>query len=174
MPTINKLAFLNINRELIDALWREFLSVMGWGNTGNEEIPEGETPQSVRLAWEKYIYSRSPVTTGTGTQAAVEASDPNVIRGESNEAPTSGVYFYEHADFGGNSYGPLGDGRFGWCEQYGVPNDQISSMRIPPGWQVQVFEHKDFQGKNQTYRGDVKYMGDGMNDRLSSFIIRRG
>lgn len=37
--------------------------------------------------------------------------------------------FYEHINFGGTKVGPLGRGTNGNCEQFGIPNNWVSSIK---------------------------------------------
>jgi hypothetical protein len=88
-----------------------------------------------------------------------------------------GVIFYEHRDYDGNAYGPMKPGSYGWVEDVGIPNDNISSWRWsgledPNNGYVTFYEHRNFGGKEHEFQGDVKYVGDPLNDRLSSFKVR--
>jgi hypothetical protein len=92
-------------------------------------------------------------------------------------ATVRGVLFYEHRDFDGNAYGPIKPGSYGWVEEVGIPNDSISSWRWtgledPNNGYVTFYEHRNFGGKETEFQGDVKFVGDPLNDRLSSFKIR--
>lgn len=92
-------------------------------------------------------------------------------------AAQRGVVFYEHRDYDGNAYGPIKPGSFGWVEDLGIPNDSISSWRWvgledPNNGYVTFYEHRNFGGKETEFQGDVKYVGDPLNDRLSSFKVR--
>ncbi len=50
-------------------------------------------------------------------------------------------------------------------------NDQISSIRIPPGYKIQVFEHTNFGGASKTLSGDWTVTGNSFNDFISSIKI---
>jgi hypothetical protein len=51
-------------------------------------------------------------------------------------------------------------------------NDFISSIRIPQGYKIQVFEDSNFQGESMVLTGDWSYTGDtGFNDVISSIRI---
>jgi cytolysin (calcineurin-like family phosphatase) len=58
-----------------------------------------------------------------------------------------------------------------YCQSAGnvVANDQYSSLRIPRGMRVRVFEHAGSMGRARTYYGDVPWVGPGFNDLISSF-----
>jgi hypothetical protein len=62
----------------------------------------------------------------------------------------------------------LAPGRYDWGT---IPNDQISSLRVPPGIKVTLFEHVRFQGRSKVFTADSPYVGDDFNDITSSVIV---
>ncbi len=59
--------------------------------------------------------------------------------------------------------------------QLGIGNDEISSIRIPIGWTVTVYEHDNFQGQSQAYTSTIDCLPPNWNDRISSIrVSRRG
>jgi hypothetical protein len=84
--------------------------------------------------------------------------------------PSSGVCFYEHANF---------DGQY-FCSRVGsnssqVPreaNDRISSIRIFGDAQVVVYSDAGFRGSSRRFDNDVRDLRhEGFNDRVSSFRV---
>jgi hypothetical protein len=62
----------------------------------------------------------------------------------------------------------------------GFGNDVLSSMKIPAGLKVQVFEHDNFKGDNTVFTKDVSCLVDvkiskarNWNDRVSSLKISK-
>lgn len=55
--------------------------------------------------------------------------------------------------------------------QMGISNDQLSSMQIPNGMRVTIYEHDDFTGRSMTYTGDVYCLGSDWNDNASSVVV---
>lgn len=98
----------------------------------------------------------------------------------SNAGPGPGLQdptFFEHIDYVGSSKPWSQDTSFvdwDW-------NDRISSLRIPAGVTVILYEHRDFGGVSLTLTGDVSdlrnYSGPGAdgtwNDAASSIRIIR-
>jgi murein DD-endopeptidase MepM/ murein hydrolase activator NlpD len=78
------------------------------------------------------------------------------------------VTIYEHGRYRGKSK-TLTPGRYNNVGKNW--NDIISSISIPRGWKVEVFEHDNFQGKSKTLYNGTSYVGDSLNDRVSSIII---
>ena len=52
-------------------------------------------------------------------------------------------------------------------------NDDISSVRVPMGLRVTVFEDENFQGRSRIITSDCSYVGTDWNDRISSFFVEQ-
>ena len=71
-------------------------------------------------------------------------------------------------------------GEYASMEKAGFGNDVLSSMKIPAGVKVQVFEHNDFKGDTAVFTTDVSCLVDvkiskvrNWNDRVSSLKISK-
>lgn len=93
-------------------------------------------------------------------------------------AHAQGATHFEDVDFVGASFGTSGDTSFvGWDW-----NDRISSVSIPPGMSVTLYEHADYGGQSITLTGDNTDLrwfsgpgGDGTwNDTVSSVRVSGG
>jgi hypothetical protein len=82
-----------------------------------------------------------------------------------------GVKFYQDINFGGGVSGPKVKGNYGSLPP-DVPNDWMSSMKVPAGWAVDAYADGNFLGAVCTFTGDTGWVGDGCNDKMSSFRIR--
>jgi hypothetical protein len=83
------------------------------------------------------------------------------------------VTFYEHCNYEGRSW-DLDEGEFSWVENVGIPNDLISSVKVPPGMQVILYEHSNFDGRQLILTNDEPCLvGKEFNDHTSSIRIRR-
>ncbi len=51
-------------------------------------------------------------------------------------------------------------------------NDLFSSLKIPPGLRVILYEHSGFQGRAKQFTSDTSYIGDDFNDLVSSLEIQ--
>lgn len=74
---------------------------------------------------------------------------------------------YEDEDFAGNAY-VLPAGEYAWLEDSGIPNDTISSLRLPPRATIRVFENRDFTGASRDFYQPVAKVGEEWNDKISS------
>ena len=99
----------------------------------------------------------------------------------------SGVYsspptFYKHCSFGGSSI-TLDVGRYKLPQLRDIAtknnyegdiNDDISSVRVPAGYRVTLYEHDNFKGRDLTLTSDNSCLvGNGFNDLTSSIIVSR-
>jgi len=50
-------------------------------------------------------------------------------------------------------------------------NDQASSLRCDAGCRITVYEHADFQGRSETFGGDVAFVGPRWNDQVSAWRV---
>ncbi|RRJ67645.1 hypothetical protein EHV15_18345 [Paenibacillus oralis] len=82
--------------------------------------------------------------------------------------------FYVDANYKGNSVS-LEAGSYNVADLIakGIPNDSISSVKVPSGYKVTLYEHKDFQGASKVLLADTSYVGDDFNDKTSSIKIER-
>lgn len=55
--------------------------------------------------------------------------------------------------------------------ELGIGNDSLSSLRVPKGLQVTLYEHSGFQGRSKTLTGNASYIGDDFNDITSSIKV---
>ena len=74
---------------------------------------------------------------------------------------------YEH-DFHGR-YQNLWPGSY-TLSQLTLRNDSISSVRVPPGWRVWLYEH-DFAGRWKLLTSDTNFAGTDFNDVTSSIVV---
>ena len=91
--------------------------------------------------------------------------------------PGNGVVFFEHINFGGAASQalPPGSHTLSALQARGLPNDWASSVRIPSGRSVTMFQHDNFQGTQWTFtsdQSDFTTVQPNANDQVSSVIVR--
>jgi hypothetical protein len=94
------------------------------------------------------------------------------------------VIFYEHTNFGGNSFWWYYDRDAAYLTSYNMGstsktwNDQISSIKVGKNACVTLWEHTNFKGAKVQLNGngtgvrEYKSMPSGWNDKASSLKIR--
>lgn len=85
-------------------------------------------------------------------------------------AAMSGVIFYQDINYGGTASPVIAKGNYSSLPG-GVPNDWMSSLKVPSGWTVEVYEHGGFGGTKWTFTADTPWVGSDCNDKMSSFKI---
>jgi hypothetical protein len=81
-----------------------------------------------------------------------------------------GVTFYQDINYGGTATPAIAKGDYPSLPA-GVPNDWVSSLRVPAGWTVQTYADGNFGGAVCTFTADTSWVGTGCNDVMSSFKI---
>jgi hypothetical protein len=128
----------------------------------------------------------APATTGDGSHEVVIPANANLPESiEVNLDPVvitldipaswfrpelQPVIVFEHANFGGKAQS-LAVGAYDEVSKLLIGNDTISSLKVPPGLVVRLYEHWHFEGQFIDVKGDLMYVGDAWNDRASSIIV---
>src|SRR5262245_37835312 len=120
------------------------------------------------------------VIVGLLAVAAASCSDD-----DNPTAPSNTVVIYADTNYRGNSRAMLGNAAdldaLPGCGGAGADwDDCISSIRIPSGWEVTVFEHDDYTGASMTFSADVPDLervpgpcGNDWDDCISSIQLRQ-
>ena len=87
----------------------------------------------------------------------------------------NGVTFYRDANYIGAPV-TLGVGNYTMDQliSAGIPNDWMSSLELPSGWTVEVYDNYDFSGTKWTYTSSSPWVGTAVNDKMSSVKIYNG
>ncbi len=116
----------------------------------------GWEPSNVPALWQKG---------GSGTNPTPTPTPP----------ATNGVTFYADINYGGTAK-TLGVGNYTLSQlnAKGIPNDWMSSLKVPSGWTVEVYQNDNFGGTKWTYTSSSSWVGDSANDKMSSVKIYTG
>jgi predicted alpha-1,6-mannanase (GH76 family) len=114
--------------------------------------------------------------TPTGTLKAFDCH-PSVVALQvvpTDNTSTTGVTFYQNASYGGTAGMPMIKGNYTLSQlnAKGVLIEWASSMRIPAGWTVIVYQNDNFTGTSWTFTGDTSWIGAAANDQMSSCKIQ--
>jgi hypothetical protein len=86
------------------------------------------------------------------------------------------VSLYQHCGYTGWAAG-LAPGRYtlGQLQAQGFVNDDLSSLRVPSGYRVTLYEHDNFTGRSLLKTADDDCVADdGFNDIATSVVIEGG
>jgi beta-glucanase (GH16 family) len=83
---------------------------------------------------------------------------------------------YKDCNFAGYAGGlAVGDYAYGQLYAKGIGNEDISSLKVNGGYQIELFEHDNFTGASIVFGGDDACLVDnGWNDRTTSLKVRAG
>jgi len=83
------------------------------------------------------------------------------------------VVIYTDADYKGQSASLL-PGTYATMAEIGFPNDALSSLSVPDGYRVVLYEHSNFGGKNYTITNSKsRFYISNWNDKTSSIAVYR-
>lgn len=85
------------------------------------------------------------------------------------ETPIDTVAFFDNANYG-YLIVSLGIGNY---DLRTWKNDALSSLRIPSGLRVTLYEHENFSGRQKVLSSDTNYVGDDFNDITTSVKIEK-
>ncbi|MFE3578226.1 hypothetical protein [Streptomyces vinaceus] len=84
---------------------------------------------------------------------------------------TEGPTIYVDANYGGAS-ARLAAGKYNVVDPQ-IGDDTISSVRVPAGWKITLYDSQDLKGDTLALTTDTPYVGDTFNDRTSSLKVER-
>lgn len=88
-----------------------------------------------------------------------------------NNNNTGAVVIFEHEDYKGRS-ATLQPGNYSTMYQAGFVDNALSSLIVPDGYKVILYEHENFSGDSYTiYRTKSKFYFSGWSDRASSIRV---
>jgi basic secretory peptidase family protein len=91
--------------------------------------------------------------------------------GAAPQPAASGVIVFQDRDFAGDDF-TLAPGTYSSTDLRARGfNDRISSLIVPSGFTVTVYDD-DFSGASAVYSADQVYVGDALNDKISSIVIQ--
>ncbi len=73
-------------------------------------------------------------------------------------------------NYGGSSSAPKPKGDYATLPA-DIPDDWVSSLKVPKGWTVDAYPDANFGGTACTFTSDTPWVGSGCNDVFSSFRI---
>ena len=109
--------------------------------------------------------SRNYVT----TRAAIQTMNPS--------SQTTGVLFYQNTNYGGTVSQLLAKGTYTTAQlsAKGVPNNWASSVKIPSGWTVIIYDSNNFSGTSWTLAANnssLAGLSPSANDKMTSVKIQ--
>ena len=83
-----------------------------------------------------------------------------------------GAVFYADGGYGGLGISlNAGSYTLAQLNAAGIPNDWMSSLKVPGGWTVEVYQNSDFTGTMWKFTADTPLLPQDANDQMSSVKI---
>lgn len=184
---------MKINRKLSKALAAAFLALSAvslaessWGHPGRTDANGCYTDHKTgSYHCHNGSGSRSNSPSGGGSEGVCLTFNDCMSRGERQlsvtdkqfigrtylvQSGSSKVVIYSDSDYKGLSQ-ELKPGRYD-VSQLAIENDRLSSLRVPQGLRVILYEHDGFQGRTKEFTSDTPYVGNDFNDITSSIEIQ--
>ena len=108
-------------------------------------------------------------TSATATRTNTPVAGPTATR-TNTPLPGTGVIFYQDINYGGTASGAKAIGNYATLPA-DVPNDWMSSLKVPAGWVVDSYVDANFGGAVCTFTADTSWVGTACNDVMTSFKI---
>ena len=112
----------------------------------------------------------------TGRYLRVQLSGTNALQLAEVEimgCVSAQASFHQHCNYNGSSIS-LGIGEYSNITNLGFPNNQLSSLRVPAGLQVTLFNNTNFGGSSITFTADdACLINNSYNDLTESLIIEQ-
>lgn len=142
-------------------------------------IPESITVEDLVTAKQDFNFEVRPINSSadSGSSGQDNAQDNTGADAgtEGSAQPVGAVTFYVDANYKGDSIS-LDEGEYN-SKQLGVlGNDRLSSLKVPAGYRVTLYEHSGFAGRTVVCTEDVSFLKNkpyNFNDITSSIKIER-
>ncbi|GKU25662.1 hypothetical protein CFOLD11_24880 [Clostridium folliculivorans] len=83
--------------------------------------------------------------------------------------------FYQDINYGGTSVSlPIGNYTLTQLKAAGIPDNWMSSLKVPTGWTVEAYADDNFLGTKWTFTTSSSWVGTDANDKMSSVKIYQG
>lgn len=144
---------------------------LGALNVGDNSVTSLRVPNG----WRVTLYADNNQTGSswsyTGDTNWVGAANDVV---SSIKVENTGVIFYQDLNYLGSRRTSLAKGNYtlAQLQAQGIPNDWTSSLRIPAGWTVIIYEHDNFTGATWTFNASTGWVGTAANDKMTSVRIQ--
>ena len=93
-----------------------------------------------------------------------------VVENRCNKAPA--VTLYADKDYTGKAV-TLSEGTYNLSQMglYNLKDNDMSSLKVTPGFKVTIYEDDNFKGKNKSYIASESFVGNEWNDKMSSLKV---
>jgi hypothetical protein len=159
------------------------LGAWNWGNTNNQKWRLVELDRGIYRI--ENINSGKAIDLRAGSHEegaviqqyrSVDVDNQKWLLSEVTPGPTGALFEKKATVYKNDNFNPpsqeLGLGTY-YMEDLEFGNDQISSVRVPEGVRVIMYEHADFKGDKRMLADDYDFYaeGDDFNDKTSAILV---
>ena len=155
----------------------EDLTIIGNDRASSIRVPAGLRVTvffNANFAEGAYVYTSDTDLVAAGTNGvSVSANDiiSSLVVSRASDPQLDVVTFYEHANFSGESFVYSVGGNFLFN---GPWNRRISSVRVPPGFKLTLYDGYVWTSPNsRVFTADANLAPHGFDNETQSFIIER-
>jgi hypothetical protein len=94
-----------------------------------------------------------------------------ILSDQDDVISTNKVTIYEHGNYEGTSQ-ELTEGNYD-LSSLTIGNDALSSLKVPQGMKVTLYEEQGFTGREKSFTEDTPWVGDDFNDITSSIKVEK-
>ncbi len=119
-----------------------------------------------------YVYTTGANDSIYSSKSAAEAALGIGSSGGSSSG--NGIKMYTDTNYGGTTRTfDVGEYNLSNMTAAGIPNDSISSLKVPLGYKVIAYKDANFSGESKVYTSDTSWVGNQYNDWISSFKVEK-
>jgi hypothetical protein len=118
-----------------------------------------------------YTYKHESGSTSANTTSSTSVTTSNSTNVNSNSGD---IYIYQDINYGGTSASlGLGDYTLSSLQAKGFKNDDLSSLKVPFGYKVTLYDDDNFGGSSKVITEDTSWIGSDWNDKVSSIKVEK-
>lgn len=134
---------------------------------GNDQLSSFKVPQGFRVT----LYEHEKFQ-GKCKSFVADCSSVNTFNDITSSIKVELIAsIFKDANYGGERrYLSVGDYD---VARITLGNDQVSSLKVPEGLKVTLYEHEKFGGRSKSFTSDTPFVGDDFNDLTSSIKVEK-
>ena len=126
---------------------------------------------SIKMKLLRTLASTFVVSTVLMSAASAQSNNYRSNNYERNGSESDYVTLYEQCDFRGDRRDVL-VGEFRNMRSAGFDNDSVSSIEVPNGMRLTVYQDDDFRGGHASFNQNISCLDRQWNNKISSFHVR--
>lgn len=144
------------------------------GRYNVDQLAINDSLSSIRIppSWSVTLFAEAGFRGDSVVLTGDTANVGNTLNNRTSSILVEGpfVTIYRDRGFQGQSQ-MLRAGRFD-VGQLTIGNDSVSSIRVPEGWEATLYSESGFTGSSRVVTADRGYIGNSMENRTSSIIVK--